>query len=222
MGTEIIILEHLFYEKYPESESTELGLYNNNTEIRDFLLMTRPVLWELAQKIWRHPREVIRQVVAYDPWLGQRQIILVLSAVSGLLALPQGIEMMLLEFVLNLILLIASIHSMAWLLWITGKPLGGKAKISELCAAMTWPMIPAIWSCVLAIPLLGTALWGDLLQGLFYLISFHLMVQTVAEVQGFSGWRSFLNQLLALILSLLPLLFFWNQITTTFQALNGF
>lgn len=180
-----------------------------------------PELMALAKEVWVRPRAVVRQVVDYDPWWGQREIILVLSGVSGLLALPQGLDMMLLEVVLNLALLILSIYSMAWLLWLTGKPMGGKASVAELCAAMTWPMVPSILGTLLALPLLNAEPLGDLLQGVFYLYSFHIMVQTVAEVQGFGSWRSFFNQLFALIISLLPLLFFWQDILNLIRSLSG-
>ena len=176
----------------------------------------------ISKDIWRHPRQTIRRVVDYDPKFGQREIILTLSAVSGLLALPQGFDMALLEAVLNFILLIASIYSMAALLWITGKPMGGKAGFQELNAAMVWPMVPAIWGTLIAFLLLNTEQIGDIVQGLFYLYSFHIMVETVAEVQGFSSWRSFFSQLLALILSILPFLFFWPQVINTYRKLFGF
>jgi len=181
----------------------------------------RPNLISLAQDIWKHPKAVIRQVVDYDPWFGQKEIILILSGVSGLLALPQGLDMMLLEIVLNLIVQILTIYSMAWLLWITGKPLGGKATMVELCAAMIWPMIPAIWGTLFVIPLLGVEPWEFIVQGVFYLYSFHIMVHTVAEVQEFNEWRSFWNQLLALILSLLPFLFFWRDISTAISNFSN-
>jgi hypothetical protein len=179
-------------------------------------------MWALAQRVWMHPRDVIRDVVAYDAFFGQREIILLLSAVSGLLAYPMGIDMMLLEAVLNFLALIAGTYSMAWLIWITGKPMGGKATLAELCAAMIWPMVPAIWGTLLALPLLAVETWCSILQGLFYLYSFHLMVETIAEVQGFGRWNSFLNQLFALILSLLSLLFFWNQIMGALRTLITF
>lgn len=181
----------------------------------------KPKLMTLAQDIWRQPRAVIRQVVDYDPWLGQREIILCLSGVSGLLAWPLGVEMMILEVTLNFVILILSIYSMAWLLWLTGKPMGGKASIPDLCASMTWPMVPAIWGTVLALPLMGNEFLSTLLQGLLYLYSFHLMVETVAEVQGFAYWRSFFNQLFALIISLLPILFFWQEIKNMLNSLIG-
>jgi hypothetical protein len=182
----------------------------------------KPDLMAMSRLIWVHPRRAVRQVVDYNPWLGQKEIIAVLCGVSGLLALPQGLGMMALEILLNLLLLIISIYPMAWLLWLTGKPMGGKASFSDLCAAMVWPMIPAIAGTLLAIPLLGMETVGELVQGVFYLYSFHIMVQTVAEVQGFNGWQSFLNQLFALILSLLPLLFFWQEVINLFRKLSGF
>ena len=183
--------------------------------------MERPNLIHLAQDIWRQPEAVVRQVVEYDPWFGQKEILLILAGVSGLLALPSGLDMMLLEIVLNLIVQVVTIYSMAWLLWITGKPLGGKATIAELCAAMVWPMIPAIWGTLFTIPLLNVEPWEIIVQGVFYLYSFHIMVHTVAEVQAFSKWRSFWNQLLALILSLLPFLYFWRDISAAINNLTS-
>jgi hypothetical protein len=183
--------------------------------------VSKPDLMTLARRIWTQPRAVIREVVTYDASFGQREILLTLSGVSGLLALHAGLEMMVLEIILNLILLVLSIYSMAVLLWMTGKPMGGKATIMELCSAMTWPMIPAIWGTLLTIPLLNAEPWGDVLQGLLYLYSFHIMIQTVAEVQEFSAWRSFFNQLFAFILSVLPILYFWQDIVRLFSTLTG-
>jgi hypothetical protein len=165
----------------------------------------------------------MRQVLDYgDPWYGQKEIIVALATVSGLLALPLGFEMVLLEFFLNLIVTVISIYSMAFLLWLVGKLFGGKSTIAELSAAMTWPMAPAIAGTLLVIPLTGLEPLGDILQGLFYLFSFHLMVETVAEVEQFSKWKSFFSQLLALILSALPFLIFWQQISDSLRTLVSF
>jgi len=181
----------------------------------------KPDLMTLARQVWTQPRAVVREVVDYNPAFGQWKILLTLAGASGLLALPSGVDMMFLEIMLNLIILVLSIYSMAVLLWLTGKPMGGKASVAELCCSMTWPMVPSIWGTLLAVPLLGMEPWGDLLQGVLYLYSFHIMVQTVAEVQGFSAWRSFFNQLFALILSLLPLLFFWQDISRLLTTLTN-
>jgi len=178
----------------------------NNTEA------PKPDLMAMSRLIWVHPRQAVRQVVDYNPWAGQKEIIAVLCGVNGLVALPQGLGMMALEILLTLLLLIVSIYPMAWLLWLTGKPMGGKANFSELSAALVWPMIPASLVTLLAIPFQGMEVVWVLVVGVSYLYSFHIMVQTVAEVQGFNGWQSFLNQLFALILSLLPFLFFWQEI----------
>ncbi|MGE3330269.1 MAG: Yip1 family protein [Candidatus Melainabacteria bacterium] len=186
---------------------------------------TAPAIMPLAQDVWKHPRRVVRTVVDYNPWFGQAEILLVLSGVSGLMALAYGMDMVLLEVVLNFMLSVVSVYSMAWLLWLTGKPFGGRAGFAELSAAMVWPMVPAIAGTVVAFVLGAFPLGGlplpDLIQGLFYLFSFHLMVETIAEVQGFGAWNSFWSQMLALLISLLPLLLFWGQLANLFRALPG-
>lgn len=170
----------------------------------------------LAREIWLKPRETIRTIVDYDPRYLQRGIVLALSAGSALLALRDGPMFMALEFILNYLLWIASIFGTALLLWLTGKPLGGKATFQELVAALTWSMIPALLGLLFAFAmrLAGGAFDtnADIMQLLLYLYSFHLMVFTTAEVQGFSYWKSVLNQFLVLLVMIIPVILFMNVI----------
>jgi hypothetical protein len=181
----------------------------------------KPDFFSMAKEMCVHPQETMRVIVDYDPHYMQRDIILALSAVSGLLAIRDGMGMMLLEAVLNFILLVAGTYSMAALLWLTGKPFGGKATFVEICAALIWPMIPAFFGTIVTFFLMftGVEFVGDLLQGVCYLYSFHIMVNTVAEVQDFTYWQSFWNQLLALFISILPFLFFIGPIINLIKTL---
>lgn len=189
-------------------------------------LPVKPQLIPLAVKVWQHPRAVIREVVDFDPWFGQIDIILALALASGLLALPMGVGMMALETILNLLLTVITLYPMAGLLWLAGWMMGGQGNFAELSASMVWPMSPAIVGTLVAYPLLNFQPGGfpvaDIVQGLFYLFSFHLMVQTVAEVQQFGAWKSFWSQMIALVISLLPFLIFWNQIVGAFKPMIGF
>jgi len=176
----------------------------------------KPNLLQLAGEVWLHPRRVIRTVVDFDPWFGQIDIIVALSAASGLLALPMGVGFMALEIIMNVLLTVLTLYPMAGFLWLAGWPMGGRASYAALSASMVWPMVPAIVGVLVAYLLLNYQPGGfpvaDIIQGVFYLFSFHLMVQTVAEVQQFGAWKSFWSQLLALLISLLPCLLFWNQL----------
>ncbi len=180
-------------------------------------------LMRLAERVAFQPRAVIREVVDDDPWYGQVEILLGFSLASGLLALRTSIEMMLIEVMLNLILMVLTTYSMAALLWLTGRLLGGRASYAALAASMIWPMVPSIVGILAVLPFQDLTPWGfplpDIVQLLFLLFSFHLMVQTVAEVEGFGAWKSVCSQLLALGISLLPVWIFWGQIQSIFQRL---
>ncbi|HEY9688192.1 MAG TPA: YIP1 family protein [Coleofasciculaceae cyanobacterium] len=178
---------------------------------------------ELARNIWLKPRETIRVIVDYDPRYLQRGLILALSLASGLLALRDGLGMMMLETVLNFVMWIVSIYGTAFLLLLTGKLLKGKATFMELVAALTWSMIPALAGLLaaFALRLAGGVLdlGADVLQVLLSLYSFHLWVLTVAEVQRFPAWKAGVNHLLVLLVLLIPVLFFIGPILAFFRNL---
>jgi hypothetical protein len=178
---------------------------------------------ELVRDIWLKPRETIRVIVDYDPRYLQRGLILALSLASGLLALRDGLGMMMLETLLNCVVWIISIYGTAGLLLLTGKLLQGKATFAELSAALTWSMIPALAGLLAAFALrLAGGMFdmgGDVLQVLLSLYSFNLWVVTVAEVQQFPTWKAGLNHLLVLLVLLLPVLFFIGPILDFFRKL---
>lgn len=163
----------------------------------------------------------MREILDYNPGYLHLEIMVALSIACGLVALRSGFDMVLLEFFLNLVLLVVSIYSTALLLWLTGKPLGGKASFMAICATLIWPMMPALFGTILVVFLAGAG--GDLAEGLIqavcYLYSFHLMNETLAEAQEFSLAKSLLNQTLAMIIMLSPALFFIGPIMQAWNTL---
>jgi hypothetical protein len=181
----------------------------------------KPDFNRLAVEICIHPRRAMREVLDYNPGYLHLELMVIMSAASGLVALRSGFGMVLLEFFLNLILMVVSIYSTALLLWLTGKPLGGKASFMAICATLLWPLLPALLATLFVAILAGTG--GDLVEGLIqgvsYLYSFHLMNETLAEAQEFSMAKSFLNQTLAMVIMLSPALFFIGPILQLWHTL---
>ncbi len=163
----------------------------------------------LSRDICLKPRVTVRAIVNRNPRFYQREIILSSAVLAGLLSWPQGAEWIVLSTLLNLVLFVISLYATAFLIWMTGKPfLKGQARFEELCAALVWAMVPMLFGSMLAFlaSLFGAGIGVDILQLLFMLYSVHLMIFTVAEVQRFSLGKSVLNQFLAMVLMLLPLL----------------
>lgn len=182
----------------------------------------KPDFFVLCRDICIRPRATIRAIVEYDPACMHRDMILAVSVTSGLLGFRGGSDMMVLEFGLNLVLLVISIYSTALLIWITGKPLGGKATFMQICAAIIWPMSPTLAGTIIAFVLMmfTEGFLPDIVQLLSLLYSFHLMNYTLAEVQEMSHWNSFINQVLAIILPLLPLFFYWDTLMNQVHSLG--
>jgi hypothetical protein len=181
----------------------------------------KPDFNRLAIAICIHPRKAMREILDYNPGYLHLELMVWYSVACGLVALRDGLGMVLLEFFLNLILLVISIYSMALLLWLTGKPLGGKASFMAVCATLIWPMMPALFGTILVVFMAGAG--GDLVEGgiqaICYLYSFHLMNETLAEAQEFSMAKSLVNQVVAMIVMLSPALLFWGAITQALQNL---
>jgi hypothetical protein len=184
------------------------------------LLTERPDFWDCAQGMCLHPRVTIRRIVDYDPLYGQVILMGALTLSLAALDLKNGLLAFLGSALLNGSVYVLSLYSTALLFWVSGKPLQGKARLTEMCAAVVWSMTPALLGNVLTfatLPVLGDA-WGIAIGLIAYLYAFQLMLATVAEVQRFTLVQSFLNQLLAMILGLallaIPTIIFWSVIIT--------
>jgi hypothetical protein len=184
----------------------------------------KPDFFMLCRDICLHPRQTIRKIIDQDPTMMHRDMIIAVSVTSGLLAFRGGTEMMFLEFGLNLVLLVVSIYSTALLVWLTGKPLGGKGTFVQICAAIIWPMSPTLAATIVAFGMMmfTESFLPDIVQMLGLLFSFHLMNGTLAEVQHMSAWNSFCNQVLAIVIPLMPFFFFWDNLVAQVRLLGAF
>jgi hypothetical protein len=184
----------------------------------------RPDFWECAQGICVHPYVTIRRIVDYDSSYGQLILLGALVITSAAADLKNGIGAFLLAVFVYAGFHAFNIYSLAALFWITGKPLNGKARFIEVCAAIVWPFFPVILGNIVGFaisPFLGPTL-GIIIVLLASLYSFKLMIGTLAEVQGFTLGQSLLNQLLAALLGLalllIPIIIFWGAIFALVMA----
>ncbi len=186
--------------------------------------------------IWTRPRATIQQIIDSDPCkyvlllaalngisgsfqrasnknLGEKHTLSML-VLGCIIAGPIGG------------ILIIYLHGL--LIKISGKLLNGKASPEEIRAALAWGYLPVIWGILLLPPqlvLFGNKLFtpwtpnpGDdiLLFSLYYLFmladlilgiwSFVITLKCIGQVQGFSAWKALLNEILAGILILIPIL----------------
>jgi len=177
-------------------------------------------------KIWTQPRATIREIVAFDPkfrflilaWvygfvsimhtsqnfsLGADLSLSIILAGTVVLALPLGI---------------LGISITSWLLQWTGGWIGGTASFHEIRAAVSWANVPNIINILMWLVLVGyfgsSVLSNTFAQKPFigidlyivipvFLIQFAvsiwslvILITTLSEVQGFSGWKALLNLLI--------------------------
>ena len=130
--------------------------------------------------------------------------------------------------VLGLVLILGPIFGLigvylwAWLLRWTGRWLGGQATLPQLRTAIAWgsvPMIAAGVPLLLVLILIGPELFTEntprldarptlaivalglvLVQAVLMLWSVVTLLKTVAQVQGFSVWRAFVNNMAPLLM----------------------
>ena len=164
--------------------------------------------WPLLGDIWWKPRATIRAVVDRDPAYYQQELFWAVVILSSLAALPM--ELLALNFFANLLVYGLSVYATGWLVWLTGRPLGGEGRPQEICTAIVWSFVPTIGTLVvdkalgLFLPPNDWVSIGLFLIGMFW--SLKLILFTIAEIQRFSVWESILNQLLALGVMLVPLI----------------
>lgn len=180
--------------------------------------------------IWLRPRATIQQVVDTEleqrvvALAALSGIVQALDNASGRnlgdhLAFPVVLGIVL---IVGPILGVVGLYLWAWLLRWTGRWLGGQATLAQLRTATAWgsvPMIAAGVPLVLALLIVGPEFFTEhtprldarptlaivvlgliLLQVAMALWSIVTVLKTVAQVQGFSVWRSLANNLLPLLI----------------------
>ena len=180
--------------------------------------------------IWFRPRATIqhivdteleKQVVALAALSG---IVQALDNASGRSlgdALPFPVVLGL-AFILGPIFGLIGVYLWAWLLRWTGRWLGGQATLPQLRTAIAWgsiPMIAAGVPLLLSLLLLGPELFTEqtprldaeptrslvflglvVVQLVMVLWGIVTLLKTVAQVQGFSVWRAFVNNVAPLLI----------------------
>ena len=180
--------------------------------------------------IWFRPRATIqhivdteleKQVVALAALSG---IVQALDNASGRSlgdALPFPVVLGL-AFILGPIFGLIGVYLWAWLLRWTGRWLGGQATLPQLRTAIAWgsiPMIAAGVPLLLSLLLLGPELFTEqtprldaeptrslvflglvVVQLVMALWGIVTLLKTVAQVQGFSVWRAFVNNVAPLLI----------------------
>ena len=171
------------------------------------------------KEVWLHPRDTIKAILKYDP----KYMVLPLAALAGIAnnaldfesmdAIVGGSSFIGSVFVAAL-LGIVSLYVYGFLLNLTGKWIKGKANALKLRAAIAWSSVPVVSSLLLFIPLffglnnsapgiVGISTITMIVLGVWSLVLYFSML---SEVQKFSVWKAILNQILAVIIVVIPLL----------------
>ena len=179
-------------------------------------------------KMWTKPKETIRAVVTYDPRHRFLILCLINGLpglLQNAQAMSLGMSYNLVSILLGCLILslfagMIVITVSSGLLFMTGKWIGGAASFLQVRAAVSWSNITNLISIVIwagLIAFFGGELFTELfdtsvftqtesifLMGIFLIQtatsiwSFVLLVQSLAEVQGFSSWKSVLNILVSI------------------------
>ncbi|HUD72821.1 MAG TPA: YIP1 family protein [Dongiaceae bacterium] len=113
--------------------------------------------------IFTRTRAVMRQILDTDPSRGVHRLALaggILETLGsdfrilGHLGLPLG-SIIAVKAITGAIAGLLLLYLGSWLLLLTGRWLGGKATFVEVRAATAWSTVPAIWSALLYLPIVG-------------------------------------------------------------------
>ena len=171
------------------------------------------------KEVWLHPRNTIKAILKYDP----KYMVLPLAALAGVANNAIEFEMMdgiiggssfIGSSIVAALLGLASLYIGAFLLFLTGSWIKGKANALKLRAATAWSGVPVVASLILFIPLFfalnsgatGTIAISSLASLILGLWSLVLYIAMIAEVQKFSIWKAILNIILMIIILIIPLL----------------
>lgn len=180
--------------------------------------------------IWLRPRATIqhivdteleRHVVALAALSGIVQALDNASGRSAGDSLPFPVVLGLV-FILGPLVGLIGVYLWAWLLRWTGRWLGGQATLPQLRTALAWGSVPMIAGGVplfLVLILIGPELFTEstprldarptlaiavlgliLVQVVLTLWGIVTLLKTVAQVQGFSVWRAFVNNVAPLLI----------------------
>jgi len=171
------------------------------------------------REVWLHPRNTIKAILKYNP----KYMVLPLAALAGIA--NSAIEFELMDGIIGgssfigssivaALLGIASLYVGAFLLFLTGAWIKGKASALKLRAAIAWSGVPIVASLILFIPLffalnsgatgtIAISSFASLILGLWSAVLYFGMI---AEVQKFSIGKAILNVLLMSIIVVIPVL----------------
>jgi hypothetical protein len=195
------------------------------------LLNTNPWL-----KIWTEPRKTIKAIVNFNPKYrfaflsGVYGLPMLLDAAQNS-SLGQSLPLaaiVVISLVLSVFIGMLAFTVMSGLLFWTGRWLGGNAPYLHIRAALSWANVPnviriVLWAVLIGVfgnrvfsntfvetPLLGyeLAVRGFIFLALMVLAiwSFIILLNTLAQVQGFSAWRALLNVIIPFVI---VTLFIW-------------
>lgn len=187
--------------------------------------------------IWTSPRATIRHILKTDP----DYMVLPLAAIAGIgmflnialrvrLGGPLSLgRILLLAMLIGPVLGLVSFFLHSWLLYATGRWLGGKADQADIQTVVAWARIPApvdlvvLWGVLTFIDgrqlftfasllldpgarLQPPVVFLLLISMLMAVWSLVILCQGLGEVQGFSAWKGLLNVILAPFFILGPVL----------------
>ena len=185
--------------------------------------------------IWTQPRQTIRAIVETDPtWLVAPLVMLAGVAQALLRASTQRIgDRLSLRATLTLVVVtgplagFVGLQVAGWLLALTGRWLGGRARPEQVRAAIAWSSVPTLASLPIGILLLAVLgremfttktptidaypalglllLTGQVVAALLRGWSVLLLLKCVGEVQGFSAWRTSWSLVLTGLVVVVPI-----------------
>lgn len=180
--------------------------------------------------MWLKPRRTIRQILDTDP---HRHVMIVatLAAYSEFLSRAEEratddqlplLALLAIGVPASLLGAVIGLYFWGWLVWQTGRWLGGAAKAFEIRATLAWAMTPIAWMLpvyAVEIAIFGPELFQDempriesspalrtlylafvaikLVLAIWTLV---LLARSVAEAQGFGAWKGLGNLVLAFLL----------------------
>ncbi len=191
--------------------------------------MARTVPGNPWLKIWIEPKKTIRTIVSTDSRFGLFILAAIyglplafnfaqsfsLSSAVPVWAIVIG------SLIVCMFLGLLGISISAWLLQWTGRWIGGRGNYQSVRAAVAWSNVPNIATIIMWVVLLG-AFGGQVFNknfsqmhfigyqaGILFLVmliesiasiwGFIILINTLAEVQGFSIWRALLNVLIPFV-----------------------
>ncbi len=179
--------------------------------------------------IWVEPRKTIRSIVNTNPKSGLVALCVIYGLPLALnlaqnFALTDTIPVWAIligALLVSAFLGIIGISISSWLLSFTGKWIGGKGSFQHVRAAVAWSNVPNAVTIIMWIVLFGifgaqilnknfsemqfvgyqagTLFLVMLIESIVSVWGFIILINTLAEVQGFSIWRALLNVIIPFV-----------------------